>query len=266
MDENGKPIIPETMPEHGHCPSNQNAVNNSGQHLSNVTNPIVTFNSAASNTNMNVSHQYNGTQFNILPHNASTYTTFMAAAALYPGYPNHQNALGHSVTFSNVQLSQQHSTTVNNCSNHSEQSNAPKQNGNVDQTGNLVLGLLKCGHAFHFECIWKWMQSRTKCPVCRSYTDMNQNDIQAVSLFVAFPDLDGKSDTKKSEQNDGKGEQNEAIQTHKKLGSTVNQSKTGKKQMCVFSVEEELKRNSETSESTATDRPMNKRLPRTRLE
>ena len=37
-----------------------------------------------------------------------------------------------------------------------------------------------------------------------------------------------------------------AIQTHKKPNSTVNQSKTGKKQMCVFSVEEELKRNSET--------------------
>ena len=66
-------------------------------------------------------------------------------------------------------------------------------NCNVDKDGVLVLGLLKCGHAFHFECIWTWMQSRTKCPVCRSYTNMNQDDIQAASLFAVFPDLDLKS-------------------------------------------------------------------------
>ena len=193
------------MPEHEHCPSDQNAVNSGGQRLNVVTNPILTGNSVTSNTNMNISHQYDGTHFNILPHNASSYTTFMhqrAAAAVYPGFP-------HSVAFSNVQLLQQYSAMVNNCSNHCEQNNAPKQNGNIDQKGNLVLGLLKCGHAFHFECIWKWMQSRTKCPVCRSYTDMNQNDIQAVSLFVAFPDLDGKTDKTKSKQTDGTEEQND---------------------------------------------------------
>ena len=50
----------------------------------------------------------------------------------------------------------------------------------------LILGLLKCGHAYHFECIWKWMQSRTKCPICRNFTNMSANEIKAVTYTALF--------------------------------------------------------------------------------
>ena len=265
VDESGKPIIPEAMPEHEHCPSDQNVVNCDGRNLGDVTNPIVTGNSTISNVNMNVSHQIGGIHFNILPHDASTYSNFLHHGAVYSGHP-HQNAMDHSVSFSNVQSLQQHSTNITNCSNHCEQNNTPQHNGNIDQNSNLVLGLLKCGHAFHFECIWKWMQSRTKCPVCRTYTDMNQNDIQAVSLFLAFPDLEGKSDNTGSGPKDRKDEENTEIQMRDKLDCTVGKLKSGTKQMCVFLVEKELERKNKSSEGAATDQQTNKRLPRTRLE
>lgn len=50
----------------------------------------------------------------------------------------------------------------------------------------LILGLLKCGHAYHFGCIWKWMQSRTKCPICRNYTNMSASEIKAVTYHALF--------------------------------------------------------------------------------
>ena len=82
------------------------------------------------------------------------------------------------------------------------------------------------------------MQSRTKCPVCRTYTDMNQNDIQAVSLFLAFPDLEGKSDNTGSGPKDRKDEENTEIQMRDKLDCTVGKLKSGTKQyVCIFSRE-----------------------------
>ncbi len=62
----------------------------------------------------------------------------------------------------------------------------------VDET-DLVLGLLVCGHLFHFECIWKWMQSRTKCPICRKYNKMSPNDIKAVSYEAVYCNEDNEN-------------------------------------------------------------------------
>ena len=119
----------------------------------------------------------------------------------------------------------------------------------------LVLGLLKCGHTFHFECIWKWMQSRTKCPVCRSYTLMNQDDIRAVSIFAVFPDLDPKNKESKVTINNHKNpEEPDIPEVHKCSASDT-------KQMCVFSVQKELE-NREESNLHRPHESRPKRLPR----
>ncbi len=88
----------------------------------------------------------------------------------------------------------------------------------------LVLGLLKCGHVFHFECIWKWMQSRTKCPICRKYTKMSTDDIKAVSLEAVYSDK-------------GQGSN---------IGSITLEDQTSRPKLRrdVHSIEEEMKRKS----------------------
>ena len=101
------------------------------------------------------------------------------------------NVIHHDdVTPNNFQILQDLNRKIFQHQENEETCNQSRQNCNVDENGGLVLGALKCGHAFHFECIWRWMQSRTKCPVCRSYTEIDLKDIQAVSLFVVFPGLD----------------------------------------------------------------------------
>ena len=119
----------------------------------------------------------------------------------------------------------------------------------------LVLGLLKCGHTFHFDCIWKWMQSRTKCPVCRSFTLMNQDDIRAVSIFAVFPDLDPKNKERDSTINIYENTEEPAIpEVHKCNKNDTNQ-------MCVFSVQKELENREELKlHRTQESRP--KRLTR----
>ena len=124
----------------------------------------------------------------------------------------------------------------------------------------LVLGLLKCGHTFHFECIWKWMQSRTKCPVCRTYTLMNQDDIRAVSYFAVFPDLnlDSKSNQRDIQTNNSRRlERNNYSGVHKC-------SSYSKNEMCVFSVQKEIESKSELHiQRSKHSNTSQKRLPRT---
>ena len=98
------------------------------------------------------------------------------------------------------------------------------ENEHSMDNNDLVLGLLKCGHVFHFECIWKWMQSRTKCPICRKYTNMSTDDIKAVSFDAIYSDKGGKD----------------------KTGLTHLQSKTSRPTLRrnIYSIEEEMKRKS----------------------
>jgi len=39
---------------------------------------------------------------------------------------------------------------------------------NVPSTNSAKHKRLKCGHAFHFDCILKWFKTSDECPVCRS--------------------------------------------------------------------------------------------------
>ncbi len=59
-------------------------------------------------------------------------------------------------------------------------------NGSGDPTHKRILGLLRCEHIFHFQCIWTWLVLRGHCPVCKKIIMIW--DIQAVSgrAFVAF--------------------------------------------------------------------------------
>ncbi len=60
----------------------------------------------------------------------------------------------------------------------------------------LILGLLKCGHAFQFYCIWKWMESHTKCPICKTFINLSSKHIKAVHVCALYPEMDRTSPRK----------------------------------------------------------------------
>ncbi len=43
------------------------------------------------------------------------------------------------------------------------------------------------------------MQSRTKCPVCKTYNHLSHKDIKAVDVFALYPEMD-KSNSSKYQQ------------------------------------------------------------------
>ena len=52
----------------------------------------------------------------------------------------------------------------------------------INSSGESALGLLKCGHIFHFECIWRWLRAHFNCPVCRTRANMSLDDINVISM------------------------------------------------------------------------------------
>ena len=47
----------------------------------------------------------------------------------------------------------------------------------------IFIGLIKgCGHYFHFECIWEWLERKQTCPICRESCDLAESDIWGLSL------------------------------------------------------------------------------------
>ncbi len=52
----------------------------------------------------------------------------------------------------------------------------------TDPDKSTVIGLLnKCGHIFHFDCIWQWLETNTSCPICRQSMDITTKNIKAIS-------------------------------------------------------------------------------------
>jgi anaphase-promoting complex subunit 11 len=39
----------------------------------------------------------------------------------------------------------------------------------------------QCGHAFHLQCVSKWLTSKNSCPICRQDWDFGQNPIGRVN-------------------------------------------------------------------------------------
>ena len=52
----------------------------------------------------------------------------------------------------------------------------------MNSSGDSALGLLRCGHIFHFECIWRWLRAHFNCPVCRTQAKLTVDDIKAITI------------------------------------------------------------------------------------
>lgn len=51
----------------------------------------------------------------------------------------------------------------------------------------MFIGLIKkCGHYFHFECIWEWLERKRDCPICRESCQLSETDLRGVSLSQAL--------------------------------------------------------------------------------
>ena len=47
----------------------------------------------------------------------------------------------------------------------------------------VFVGLINhCGHYFHFECLWNWLEINQTCPICRVRCDLAESDIRGLSL------------------------------------------------------------------------------------
>ena len=46
----------------------------------------------------------------------------------------------------------------------------------------LVGYVLHCGHYFHFECIWKWLENNPNCPLCREDVLLKEDSIKGITL------------------------------------------------------------------------------------
>lgn len=57
--------------------------------------------------------------------------------------------------------------------------------GSADQ---LVGQIKKCGHYFHFDCLWTWLESKRSCPLCRESADLTEEDIIGIPLKVLVKD------------------------------------------------------------------------------
>ena len=47
----------------------------------------------------------------------------------------------------------------------------------------IFVGLVKqCGHYFHFECLWNWLELNQTCPICRVTCNLAESDLHGLSL------------------------------------------------------------------------------------
>lgn len=54
----------------------------------------------------------------------------------------------------------------------------------------ILMGKIKsCGHFYHFDCIWTWLEARGNCPLCREKVQLKEEDIQALALRHLLHDL-----------------------------------------------------------------------------
>lgn len=48
----------------------------------------------------------------------------------------------------------------------------------------IILGVIKsCGHYFHLNCIFTWLDNNNTCPICRGNAELSESAIRAISYF-----------------------------------------------------------------------------------
>ena len=58
-----------------------------------------------------------------------------------------------------------------------------------------LLGLLPCGHAFHFECIFEWLKKSKNCPTCRQNGTLYNVKVVKKDAFQKYMHLSRLKDT-----------------------------------------------------------------------
>ena len=59
-----------------------------------------------------------------------------------------------------------------------------------DTTDTVLALLVKCGHIYHMDCVWPWLERDHSCPICRREMTFNLADIKAVSIHHVFNHID----------------------------------------------------------------------------
>ncbi len=67
--------------------------------------------------------------------------------------------------------------------------------GQEPSTPPILALLTKCGHHFHFPCVWRWLDNNPTCPVCRRKLEISDTEIKAVTLReIHNREVDNKSE------------------------------------------------------------------------
>ena len=59
-----------------------------------------------------------------------------------------------------------------------------------DVTNTVLTLLSSCGHVYHMDCVWGWLERDRSCPICRRDLQMTLGDLKAVTVYHVFNNFD----------------------------------------------------------------------------
>ena len=60
----------------------------------------------------------------------------------------------------------------------------------------------QCGHYFHFDCLWEWLETHDTCPLCRKSAGLSEDDITGIPLKAIRLRLNTEQDVTDAEKVD----------------------------------------------------------------